>query len=78
MSTWGPAGGKDVSRPRLGPQDVECLGYAAFLVAEVGFEDRREPVEFAYERACAGRGLARGEQFADPAEDSGDQGRGLR
>jgi hypothetical protein len=39
----------------------------------VGFEDRREPVEFPAERARAGRGLARGQQFADPLQDPGDQ-----
>ena len=68
------AEGEDVSGPGRGSQDVECHGYAAFLVAEVGFEDRREPVEFSHERARAGRGLARGQQFANPPEDSRDQG----
>src|ERR1700722_18082411 len=41
---------------------------------KVRLEDRDEPVEFAYEIIGAGRGPARGEQRADPPEDSGDEG----
>lgn len=46
LAGLGPSRGEDVGGPGLGSQGVKCLRYAAFFVAEVGFEDCREPVEF--------------------------------
>jgi hypothetical protein len=39
-SQVGPAGGENVGSPCLGPESVQCFGYAALLIAEVRLEDR--------------------------------------
>ena len=55
---------------RAGVKGVKGLGYAAFLEAEMGLEDRREAVEFPPECRRRSNGPRR-QQLADLLEDRG-------
>ena len=55
---------------RAGIKGVQGLGYAAFLEAEMGLEDRREAVEFPPECRRRSNGPRR-QQLADLLEDRG-------
>ncbi len=63
--------GFEVNGP--GIKGVQGLGYAAFLEAEMGLEDRREAVEFPQERRWRDGRPVRRKEPADLPEDRGHQ-----